>query len=189
MAEQESKLPASLPQASEQQGESARSGDARPIRLLDPIDLWYRPQVLLSGIGRGLTSPDRGRTRYGPPASWSPVVEIVRNDQNLLITAELPGLSMEDIKVEIIGNVLVLQGERRRDRASGHVIRRTERRYGHFYREIVLPDGVDVEHVRAEIENGILRVTLPLATHRRAMPIQSTEQPTSEAVRNKKEAA
>jgi len=51
---------------------------------------------------------------------------------------------------------------------------RSERRYGHFYREMVLPDGVDTQRVRAEFENGMLRVTIPVLTNRRALPIKDT---------------
>jgi hypothetical protein len=51
---------------------------------------------------------------------------------------------------------------------------RSERRYGYFYREIVLPDGVDTKRVRAEFENGMLRVTIPVLTNRRELPINDT---------------
>jgi HSP20 family protein len=79
----------------------------------------------------------------------TPAVEIEQRDDNLVITAELRGLGLEDIKVEVIGNVLILQGDRRRDRgAGGRPVGRSERRYGYFYREIVLPAGVDTQRVR-----------------------------------------
>jgi len=51
---------------------------------------------------------------------------------------------------------------------------RSERRYGYFHREIVLPDGVDTKRVRAEFENGMLRVTIPVLTNRRELPINDT---------------
>jgi HSP20 family protein len=102
-------------------------------------------------------------------------VEIEQRDDNLVITAELPGLALEDIKVEVIGNVLILQGERRQDRgAGGRTVGRSEGRYGYFSREIVLPDGVDRQRVRAEFENGMLRVTIPVLTNRRELPIHDT---------------
>ena len=83
-------------------------------------------------------------------------MEIEQRDDNLAITAEWPGIALEDIKVEVIGNVLILQGEPRRDRgAGGRTVGRSERRYGYFYREIVLPDGVDTQRVRAEFEHGM----------------------------------
>jgi HSP20 family protein len=87
----------------------------------------------------------------------------------------LPGLALEDIKVEVIGNVLILQGERRRDRgAGGRTVGRSERRYGYSYREIVMPDGADTQRVRAEFENGMLRVTIPVLANRRELPINDT---------------
>jgi HSP20 family protein len=151
------------------------SGASRPIRLLDSFDICYRPDVLLKGISPGRASLDRGRIRLGPAASWSPVVEIEQRDDNLVITAALPGLALEDIKIEAIGNVLILQGERRPDRgAGGGTVGRSERRYGYFYREMVLPDGVDTQRVRAEFENGMLRVTIPVLTNRRELPIKDT---------------
>jgi HSP20 family protein len=105
----------------------------------------------------------------------TPAVEIEQRDDNLVITAELPGLGLEGIKVEVIGNVLILQGERRRDRgAGGRTVRRSERRYGYFYREIMLPAGADTQRVRAEFENGMLRVTIPVLTNRRELPIQDS---------------
>jgi HSP20 family protein len=102
-------------------------------------------------------------------------VEIEQRDDKLVITAESPGLALEDIKVEVIGNVLILQGERRRDRGGGgRVLGRSERRYGYFYWEIVLPDGVDRQRVRAESENGMLRIIIPVLTNRRELLINHT---------------
>ena len=112
-------------------------------------------------------------------------MEIEQRDDNLVITAALPGLALEDIKIEAIGNVLILHGERRPDRgAGGGTVGRSERRYGYFYREMVLPDGVDTQRVRAEFENGMLRVTIPVLTNRRELPIKdtSTARPGAEPV-------
>jgi HSP20 family protein len=101
-------------------------------------------------------------------------LEIDQSNDKLLIIAELPGLSAEDIKVEIIGNLLLLQGERRPYIDVEHGPRRTERKYGYFYREIVLPESVDPEDVQAQFENGILRITVPVTTNRRAVPVESS---------------
>jgi HSP20 family protein len=178
----------------EQQSKSAGS---RSIRLLDPFSIWYKPEILLprllQGSVPGMNSNvvrHGGRTGYGPAFSWMPAVEIEYADDNLTITAELPGLAMEDVKVEVIGNVLILQGERRPERAAGTTMR-SERRYGYFYREIVLPDGADVEHIRAELENGILRITVPLVTDKRVVPIQnnSRQRDSAEGAASKEQAA
>jgi HSP20 family molecular chaperone IbpA len=122
-----------LAQAGEPKRAAGGSSDASPpIRLLDSFDLWTGPKSCFK------------ESAPGHAASWSPAVEIEQRDDNLVITAELPGLGLEDIKVEAIGNVLILQGERRRDRGAGRrTLGRSERGCGYFYREIVLPDGVD----------------------------------------------
>jgi HSP20 family protein len=111
-------------------------------------------------------------------------MELQYHDDSLVITAELPGLYAEEIKAEIVGNVLILEGERRRDDGGGRKVWHTERSYGYFYREIVLPDAADTEHARAEFHNGILRVTIPLAdARRRALPIQNVRQSPAGLVR------
>lgn len=81
---------------------------------------------------------------------------------------------MENIKVEIIGSVLVLQGERRPDIDGERGPRRTERKYGYFYREVVLREGADLQNVQAEFENGILRITVPVTSNRREVPTETT---------------
>jgi HSP20 family molecular chaperone IbpA len=188
MTEQESNpRGTSLAPESEQQNESRWFAPPRPLRLLDPVDIWFAPQVLLEEAGNGLAFPDGSRGRGGR-AVWSPVVEVEYRDDKLVINAELPGLSVEDIKVEILGNMLVIQGERRRDDGRGHTIRHSERRYGHFYREITLPDSADTENVRAEFENGTLRVTVPVKNWR-VVPINQTSKKSTANVVRKGEAA
>ncbi len=144
---------------------------SRPIRLLDPFDIWYRPQSGLASISPAVVSGDLSRSRR---ASWSPVLELSYRDDKLVILAELPGLSAEDIKVEIIGNVLTLQGERRPYVDVERRPWRNERKYGYFYREIVLPEGADLDRVQAEFENGVLQITVPVTTNQRqVIPIKT----------------
>jgi HSP20 family protein len=120
-----------------------------------------------SGRGDGALNPD-----------WVPATEIAYRDGNLIVSAELPGLSEKDVKVEINGDFLVIQGERKieHEEAEGGV-RRTERKYGEFYRAIALPEGADAEHARAEFQNGVLRVTIPVPqaqSNLREIPVQTT---------------
>ncbi len=110
--------------------------------------------------------------------AWMPTTEISYQDGNLIVSADLPGLNDKDVKVEINDDFLVIQGERKveQQQADGGV-RRTERRYGEFYRAIALPEGADAENARAEFQNGVLRVTIPVAqpqSNRREIPIQAS---------------
>ena len=110
--------------------------------------------------------------------AWMPTTEISYQDGNLVVSADLPGLNEKDVKVEINDDFLVIQGERKVEQQEGDGgVRRTERRYGEFYRAIALPEGADTENARAEFRNGVLRVTIPVAqpqSNRREIPIQAS---------------
>jgi HSP20 family protein len=96
------------------------------------------------------------------PAEWSPRVDILQRDGNLLIRAELPGLSKEDIKVEVTGDTLTIQGERKqetKEEREGYCYR--EGSYGSFFRAIPLPEGADASKATAEFRNGVLEVAMP----------------------------
>lgn len=95
--------------------------------------------------------------------AWIPAAEIAFRDGNLVVSAELPGLTEKDVTVEVNDNFLIIQGERKIEQQEGSGdVRRTERRYGEFYRAIALPEGADAEHARAEFQNGVLKVTIPV---------------------------
>jgi HSP20 family protein len=93
---------------------------------------------------------------------WSPSVDILENENELLLTADLPGVSMKDIDVRIEDGTLTLSGERKFEKASDKGgYHRIERSYGSFKRYFSLPESVDAEKVGAAYENGVLKVTLP----------------------------
>jgi len=97
-------------------------------------------------------------------AAWTPVVDITRCNGNLVVTAELPGLKKEEVKVEMTEDALVIVGERKREHKTDHEgYHREERSYGKFYRSIPLPKEAKTELVKAEMNEGILKVTVPVA--------------------------
>ena len=94
--------------------------------------------------------------------SFNPAVDIVENNDAYLVKAELPGLAPENIDVQVENDVLTLRGERKsenEEERGGY--RRVERSYGSFARSFVLPKGTKVESIDAQIENGVLTVTIP----------------------------
>ena len=112
----------------------------------------------------------------GSRTGWSPAIEVSERDGKYSVRAELPGLSPNDVKVEVANDALVIQGERKveHEEKDGGV-ERTERQYGLFYRSIPLPEGADVEHANARFQNGMLEVTVPVPQQkeqRRSIPIQ-----------------
>jgi HSP20 family protein len=122
------------------------------------------------GVGRGLLSswPFGSRRGVAPggarldPAAWSPPVEIFQRGDRLVVRADLPGLTKDDIHVEVKDGMITMRGERRDDheeRREGYY--HSERSYGSFLRSIPLPDGVRADKADANFRDGILEVTIP----------------------------
>jgi HSP20 family protein len=96
------------------------------------------------------------------PAAWSPTVEVAERGGKLVVRADLPGLSKNDVQVEVTEDEIRIRGERRHEREEKRKgFYRSERSYGSFYRAIPLPEGVDPEQAKASFRNGVLEVTLP----------------------------
>jgi len=97
-------------------------------------------------------------------ASFSPRLDVVENEGEVLVSAELPGLDEKDFAIEVHGNVLALKGEKKTEHADRKgAWHWTERSYGSFRRVIELPVDVDSNKASAAFKNGILTVTLPKA--------------------------
>jgi HSP20 family protein len=143
----------------------------------DPFSLVRRMQREMNRVfsRAGLDLSSRGEDFAD--TAWTPPVEIEYRDGNLVVSAELPGLGEKDVKVEINDDFLVMEGERQDEREEEEGgVRRTERRYGEFYRAIALPEGADTEHARAEFQNGVLKVSIPVPeaqSNLRQIPIQT----------------
>jgi HSP20 family protein len=94
--------------------------------------------------------------------AWTPPVDIYETDDALVLTAELPGVSKDDVSIEIHNNTLTLRGERKHDaEVKEEHYHRVERAYGTFQRVFVLPTLVDQEKVQATYHDGILELRLP----------------------------
>ena len=108
-------------------------------------------------FGRG--SGDEGTWYSG---AWSPPVDIYETDTALVMKAELPGFSKDDIQIELKENALVIKGERKReDEVKEGSFHRTERVYGAFQRSFLLPTIVDQGKVQAVYKDGVLELRLP----------------------------
>jgi HSP20 family protein len=115
-----------------------------------------------------------GWGRSAELGTWSPAIEVRERDGNLEVTAELPGLKKDDVKVECTDEGLIIEGEKRQERRETEGgFHRSERVYGHFYRMIPLPAGAQSDKARAEFKDGVLqiRVPVPETKQRRQIPI------------------
>lgn len=91
-----------------------------------------------------------------------PRIDVVDDGAALRITAELPGMDREDVQTTIEDGALVLRGEKKQDaRSEENGCYRLERAYGAFMRSIPLPDGLDLDHIDARFERGLLTLRLP----------------------------
>lgn len=97
---------------------------------------------------------------------WMPATDVVERDGEFAVTLELPGLSREDIEIDVEGDVLRIHGEKREERKEekeekGGTVRISERRYGSFSRSFTLPASVEAEKISAEMTDGVLKLHLP----------------------------
>jgi len=96
--------------------------------------------------------------------NWAPAVDIFERGDNLILSAELPGVRREELDLKVEGNVLTLRGERMRDKTiQEEQYHRVERSYGTFCRSFTLPSTVDSSRIEARFKDGILEVVLPKA--------------------------
>jgi HSP20 family protein len=109
-------------------------------------------------VGRLFGAP--GRTPFGS----APAMNVRADHDKVTVTAELPGVSLEDVDVSVVGRRLTLRGERRTSEpAAGGRYHRRERESGRFGRAVTLPYPVEVNAVTAALKDGVLTVTLPRA--------------------------
>lgn len=130
------------------------------------------------------TPAERGNNSGGALQSagrlWSPSVDVMENENEIVLHAELPGLKQEDIDIELTGETLTLRGERKfenEERKDNYV--RVERSYGRFQRSFTI--GVPIQHdkVSASYRDGVLEVHVPKseATKPRKVQVTGISQP------------
>lgn len=93
---------------------------------------------------------------------WAPAIDIYETKDDVVVKAELPGMNKEDIKINIVDNSLVIEGEKKQEKeVKEENYYRVERRYGAFRRAIEIPVPVKTENVEATYKDGVLEIKLP----------------------------
>ncbi len=96
------------------------------------------------------------------PIFFAPAVNIKETEKAFVVTADLPGVAKEEVKIQVDKGVLTLQAERKLEEVQeGENWHLTERREGRFQRSFRLPDTVDTAAIGAQFKNGVLELTLP----------------------------
>ena len=134
------------------------------LQLWDPYTEYRRSRSPFSRAWRGFVNQSADATSR----SWSIPIDIVDESDRLIVSASLPGLSSEQIKVSVDGNTLTIKAEAsapvetsqdENQNESGFVVR--ERRYGSFARSIRFPKSVKADKIESRYQNGVLSVELP----------------------------
>lgn len=110
-----------------------------------------------------------------PAASrrFVPAMDIEETEQEFLLRVDLPGMTDEDVKLEVLDGVLTISGERRREQDSTNGgYRRIERIYGGFSRSLTLPKGLDASAISASFEHGVLEIHVPKPEEARPQAVQ-----------------
>ncbi|MFN7921177.1 MAG: Hsp20/alpha crystallin family protein [Bryobacteraceae bacterium] len=145
--------------------ETAKTQTVAPMGLWDmsPFTLMKRFSEELDRFFGNGPFPTLAAETGAAMGAWAPAIEVSTKNGNLVMKAELPGMKKEDIKVEVAGDCLVVEGERKlekEEKKEGYF--RSERSYGKFYRSLPLPEGAQVDKTKAEYANGVLEVTVPI---------------------------
>jgi HSP20 family protein len=99
---------------------------------------------------------------------WMPAMDLVETDDHFVLRADLPGLSEEDVNIEVEDRVLTISGERKAEHElSKEGYHRVERAFGAFSRALTLPEGVDADAVAATFDRGVLEVRIPKPEQRK----------------------
>jgi HSP20 family protein len=118
-----------------------------------------------------------GGGEFPTPSSggdWMPAVNVEETRDELVLTAELPGMAREDVNIEVENNILTISGERSEERTEGEEKRYHlwERHYGSFQRSFTLPRTVQPEQITADFEHGLLRIRMPKAAEAKTRRIE-----------------
>jgi HSP20 family protein len=168
-------------QSSQQSGLATRRDTQGAPSLWAPLDVFnLNPFSMLRRFNEELNraflqpgSSPRGRGDDLSNVMWVPAIEVAQQNGNFVVSAELPGVQDADVRVEVSEDALVIRGERRVQREEeDEGLRRTEIQYGEFYRLIPLPDGADPEKAKAELQNGVLRIVVPVEQAQQSQPRQ-----------------
>jgi HSP20 family protein len=129
-----------------------------PLRMLDRFADEMDRMFDEFGLGRTWT---RGGSALNL-MRWTPQVDVEQRGNELIIRADLPGMSKDDVKVDVTDDAITIQGERRREQEEQREgVYRSERSHGQFYRMIALPEGAKPEEAKATFKDGVLEITMP----------------------------
>lgn len=141
--------------------------------------MWFENWSPFFDVGKTLEEMDRILNAVGRPLSLRsvprgtfPAINVYDQGQSLVLTAEAPGMKIDDVELTVLGDSLTLKGERKVDESEEERYYRRERPMGTFTRTVTLPTPVNAESVKAEYRDGVLRVSMEKAEEAKAKKIR-----------------
>jgi HSP20 family protein len=108
---------------------------------------------------------------------WFPRIDVRRENSDVLVEVELPGIKKEDVKIEVTEDGLVISGEKRQESETKEDnYYRSERTFGRFMRRVALPHGAESDKADAQFTDGVLRIKIPVKeapAAARTIPVKS----------------
>lgn len=140
-----------------------------PSFTLSPLRELARLENEINRFFRELVPEEKFETQI---TVWSPRVDVYEKDNNLIVEAEIPGATKENIEVKVKDKSIIIKGEvKREEEKKEENYYRSERFYGKFERILPLPTDVKVEETKASFENGILKLTIPKVSQEKEVKI------------------
>ncbi len=103
---------------------------------------------------------------------WIPAMDLIETGDQYVLRADLPGLSDDDINVQLEDNVLTISGERNTEHETQEGYYRLERAFGEFSRSLTLPEGIDPDGVQAHFDRGVLEIRIPKPEQKKPRQVQ-----------------
>jgi HSP20 family protein len=153
---------------------AAKGNIMNPLTRWDPFKEMEETQNRLARIlGLAPARAANGGQEVMTVTEWAPSVDIIEDDKEWLLKADLPEVKKEDVKVTVEKGVLTITGERKFEKEEKDKrYHRIERSYGNFLRSFTLPDAADGSKVNAEFKDGVLKVHLPKGEQARPKAVE-----------------
>jgi len=133
-----------------------------PLRELSSL------QTDMNRLFNAMFDAPAGGGQTGQMRRWTPAMDLAETEDAFVLRADLPGVSQEDVSIELEDTVLTVSGERKADHETkGEGFYRVERSFGSFSRSLTLPKGVDPEAISASFTDGVLEVRIPKPEERK----------------------
>ena len=137
--------------------------------ILDDMDRMMNEFFHRSPFGFGMT-PWRGLLGELGKGGMSPALDVFEDEGKIVVKADLPGLTKNDIEVKLVENILEITGEKKtEEKVDRRDYLRLERSYGKFSRTVRLPEGLDTDHVMASFAEGVLEIKIPRIAGKRTV--------------------